>query len=485
MNKRRTKIVATISDRRCDVEFIASLHEAGMNVVRINSAHADIEGATRIVENTRKVSDSIAILIDTKGPEIRTSRVADPGIKVSKGDTLCVRGGDKEALSNRDTLIVTHKSIAEDIPVGASLLIDDGELELVVTSREGDTLVTRVANDGVIKSFKSVNVPNVPINLPSITPRDEMFIRWAIDTDLDFIAHSFVRSKEDVLAVQKIIDERKSHIKIISKIENQEGVNNIDEILDCTYGIMIARGDLGVEIPSEQIPIIQRTLIKKCVEDKKPVIVATQMLQSMITNPRPTRAEISDIANAIYQRADAIMLSGETANGQYPVEAVNTMARVSEQIERDTSTIENINMTSVNNEITAQLARSAVRACTNLPVKAVVIDTLSGRTGRYLSAFRCSKVVYAACYRKHVMREMALSYGIYPSYQEPPHSHNNFLYNILTSLSKEGKLSNDELIVVVGGDFGAAKGASFMEIGSVGNLIDKASPLKGENPCER
>ena len=476
MDKRRTKIVATVSDRRCDVEFIASLYEAGVNVVRINSAHADIEGATRIVENTRKVSDSIAILIDTKGPEIRTSRVADSGITVSKGDIICVKGGDKEQISSRETIYVTDHAIADDVPVGASILIDDGELELVVISRENDTLVARVENDGIIKSFKSVNVPDVPISLPSITERDEKFIVWAIENDLDFIAHSFVRSSEDVLAVQKIIDKYNSHIKIISKIENQEGVDNIDSILEYTYGVMIARGDLGVEIPSEKIPIIQRTLIKKCVESKKPVIVATQMLQSMISNPRATRAEISDIANAIYQRADAIMLSGETANGQYPVEAVKTMVRVALQVESDTYTIENVNMTSVNNEITAQLARSAVRACLNLPVKAVVIDTLSGRTGRYLSAFRGSKVVYAVCYRKHVMREMALSYGIYPYYHEPLRFHHNFMFNILTQLKNDGKLTGEDLIVVVGGDFGAAKGASFMEIGSVENLISKSAP---------
>lgn len=275
------------------------------------------------------------------------------------------------------------------------------------------------------------------------------------------------------------------HLKIISKIENREGVDNIDSILEHTYGVMVARGDLGVEIPLERIPIVQRTIIKKCVEAKKPVIVATQMLQSMISNPRATRAEISDIAGAIYQRADALMLSGETASGRYPVEAVRTMARVASRIEQDTYTIENVNMTGVNNEITAQLARSAVRACLNLPVKAVVIDTLSGRTGRYLSAFRGSRTVYAVCYRKNVMREMALSYGICPRYQEPPRSHHSFIFNILTSLRDEHKLTDDDLIVVVGGDFGAAKGASFMEIGSVGNLVEKSSRQRCDDPCEK
>lgn len=227
-----------------------------------------------------------------------------------------------------------------------------------------------------------MNIPNVPINLPSVTERDFEFINWAIDMDIDFIAHSFVRKKEDVLAVKKIIEERNSTIKIISKIENQEGVNNIDEILDETYGIMVARGDLGVEIPAERIPGTQRFLVNKCIESKIPVIIATQMLHTMISNPRPTRAEISDVANAIYQRVDAVMLSGETANGDYPVEAVETMARVAAEVEKDHSNpnIE-MNLVRINNEITAQLCRSAVRATLNLPVKAIVIDTLSGRTG--------------------------------------------------------------------------------------------------------
>lgn len=477
--------MATISDRRCDTGFIRSLHEAGVDVVRINSAHADMEGAARIVKNVRAVSESIAILIDTKGPEIRTSRMEEPGVSVKAGDTVCVRGGDKDDVSGSDVIYVTHRSIADDVPVGASLLIDDGEIELSVVSREGDTLVAKAVNDGTIGGFKSVNIPDVPIDLPSITERDEMFIRWAVGLNLDFVAHSFVRSKDDVMAVQRIIDECGGHLKIISKIENREGVDNIDAILEHTYGVMIARGDLGVEIPPERIPIVQRTIIKKCVEAKKPVIVATQMLQSMISNPRATRAEISDIASAIYQRTDAIMLSGETASGRYPVEAVRTMARVASRIEQDTYTIENVNMTGVNNEITAQLARSAVRACLNLPVRAVVIDTLSGRTGRYLSAFRGSRTVYAVCYRKHVMREMALSYGICPVYQEPPRSHHSFISGVLTLLRDESRLADDDLIVVVGGDFGAAKGASFMEIGSVGNMLEKAARERCDNPCEK
>ena len=476
--KKRTKIIATISDQRCDVEFIRSLYEAGMNAARINSAHVTTESAAKVVENVRKVSDRIAIIIDTKGPEIRVTGMApgfETGIKVSRGDMIRIKGSETNEPSNNEVVYVNDSSIYKDVPVGAAILIDDGELEMEVTEKKDDELICRVKNNGVIKPRKSVNIPNVPINLPSVTERDFEFINWAIDMDIDFIAHSFVRKKEDVLAVKKIIEERNSTIKIISKIENQEGVNNIDEILDETYGIMVARGDLGVEIPAERIPGTQRFLVNKCIESKIPVIIATQMLHTMISNPRPTRAEISDVANAIYQRVDAVMLSGETANGDYPVEAVETMARVAAEVEKDHSNpnIE-MNLVRINNEITAQLCRSAVRATLNLPVKAIVIDTLSGRTGRYLAAFRSQKPVFAVCYRKSVMRHLAISYGIHAIYSELSINHEGFLLSILYYLEEKKWLSKEDLIVVLGGSFGAAKGASFMEIGNVLNLEHKA-----------
>ena len=476
--KKRTKIIATISDQRCDVEFIRSLYEAGMNAARINSAHVTTESAAKVVENVRKVSDRIAIIIDTKGPEIRVTGMApgfETGIKVSRGDMIRIKGSETNEPSNNEVVYVNDSSIYKDVPVGAAILIDDGELEMEVTEKKDDELICRVKNNGVIKPRKSVNIPNGPINLPSVTERDFEFINWAIDMDIDFIAHSFVRKKEDVLAVKKIIEERNSTIKIISKIENQEGVNNIDEILDETYGIMVARGDLGVEIPAERIPGTQRFLVNKCIESKIPVIIATQMLHTMISNPRPTRAEISDVANAIYQRVDAVMLSGETANGDYPVEAVETMARVAAEVEKDHSNpnIE-MNLVRINNEITAQLCRSAVRATLNLPVKAIVIDTLSGRTGRYLAAFRSQKPVFAVCYRKSVMRHLAISYGIHAIYSEPSINHEGFLLSILYYLEEKKWLSKEDLIVVLGGSFGAAKGASFMEIGNVLNLEHKA-----------
>ncbi|MEG0656262.1 MAG: pyruvate kinase [Mucinivorans sp.] len=479
MNK-KTKIVATISDLNCEVDFIRSLFDEGMNVVRINSAHTTFEGASKVVANVRQVSDSIAILIDTKGPEIRVTEVQAGGMKVAQGDKIELCGCDGNSCISTPgqdgvhKLFVNDKNINSNVPVGSLILIDDGEIELKVVECCGQTLLCQVSNCGVIKSHKSVNVPGVNIELPSLTPKDIEYIHWAVDNDLDFIAHSFVRTKEDLIDIQSILDARGSHIKIISKIENQQGVDNIDEILDHCYGIMVARGDLGVELPAEQIPVTQRALVRKCIESKKPVIIATQMLHSMIGSPRPTRAEVSDIANAIYQRVDAIMLSGETASGQYPVEAVRTMATVAARIEEEVKPIEDINMVRINNEITAQLSRSAVRASTNLPIKAIIVDTLTGRTARYLAAFRGSKPVYSLCYRKHVMRELALSYGVCAEYGEPLIAHDRFTYQMLIRLERSGTLAPTDLVIVIGGSFGAARGASYMEISKVIHLINKA-----------
>lgn len=473
--EKRTKIVATISDRNCDVDFLRALYNEGMNVVRINSAHTTFDGATNVVNNVRAVSDKIAILVDTKGPEIRVTRIDGDGIPVLEGHMVTLRGAENnDILSTPDCIYLNDKDIFDDVPVGVDVLIDDGEIELEVVEKKDGALLARVKNTGVIKGHKSVNIPAVHLKLPALTARDKEYIDWAVRMDLDFIAHSFVRHKEDLIHIQEILDAQHSTIKLIAKIENQEGVDNIDEILDHCYGVMVARGDLGVELRAEEIPITQRKLVKKCIESKKPVIIATQMLHTMINNPRPTRAEVSDVANAIYQRVDAIMLSGETANGKYPVEAVKTMTKIALAIEKEVAPIIDINMIRINNEITAQLARSAVRACNNLPVKAVLIDTLSGRTGRYLAAFRGVKPVYALSYRKHVMRELALSYGVYAHYAEPSIAHDRFIYQILCVLEDEKKVSYEDLVVVVGGSFGAAKGASFMEISKAIHLINKA-----------
>ncbi len=470
---KHTKIVATISDKHCEPEFLQELFDAGMNVVRINTAHQTPETALKIIKNVRIVSDSIAILLDTKGPEIRTKNITNP-ISVKTGDVIFVKGGDEESTENM--LIVDYDQFAEAIPIGTSMLIDDGELELKITGKSKGMLVATVCNDGEIKNKKSINVPSISFSLPPITEKDKMFIEWAADNNLDFVAHSFVRDREDVNAVQSILDSKKSLIKIIAKIENTEGVANIDEILDCSYGIMVARGDLGIEIPTEKIPGIQRLLIRKCIKQKKPVIIATQMLHSMISNPRPTRAEVSDVANAIFDRTDAIMLSGETAYGQYPIESVKLMTRVAIEIEGSKDRRNDVPVPRLDNEVSAFLAEAAVMAANELKVAAIVTDTLTGKIARYISAFRSPRPVYAKCHSGRVMRELALSYGVHSSLIISKKNKHKLVESSLLDLKARGKITEYDTVVYVGGNFGVGGGTSFIEIASVERMTnDKLS----------
>lgn len=469
---KRTKIVATISDKRCDVDFIKKLYEAGMNVVRLNTAHMNNDQAEKVIQNVRAVSDKIALLVDTKGPEIRTSANGSE-LVVKTGDRIKL-SGDPHGSSSGDHLIVSYPGIVTEVPVDSCILIDDGDIELKVIEKTCDYLLCIVDNPGTIKLRKSINIPGVHINLPSLTEKDIEFVKFAIENQLDFIAHSFVRRKEDVIEIKKILEQHQSPIKVIAKIENQQGVDNIEEILDHSYGIMVARGDLGIEIPAEKIPIIQRRIVKKCIESKKPVIIATQMLHTMIEHPRPTRAEISDISNAIYQRADAIMLSGETAYGAYPIEAVNIMTRVAQEVEANLEPDPKQKLIRINNEVTATLARSAVRACASLPVKAIIVDTLTGRTGRYLAAFRGKIPVFAMCYKPQVMRQLALSYGVLAEYMEPRTTREHFLTDSILLMEERGKFKPDDLVLVIGGSFGPGEGASFMEISKVKNLVSNS-----------
>jgi pyruvate kinase len=437
-----------------------------MNVARLNTAHITTESAGEIVRNVRKISDNIAILIDTKGPEMRlTAMDDDEGFEVKK-DHILIISGDKEKISSDERLYVNYEGFVADVPVSSKILIDDGEIELTVTDKTRNYLLCTVMNDGKIKGRKSVNVPGVHVKLPSLTPKDIDFIHWAIENEIDFIAHSFVRTKQDLIDIQKILDKHSSHIKLIAKIENQQGVDNIDEILGYAYGIMVARGDLGVEIDAEKIPGIQRMLLKKCRERRSPVIIATQMLHTMIEHPRPTRAEVSDVANAIYQRTDALMLSGETANGNYPVEALKTMSKIAVEIESQLEAETDANLKNVLQPIAAILCRAAVDASVRLPIKAIVIDTLSGRTGRYIAAFRPKAPIFAKCYKSHSMRELALSYGVFATMMAPRQSKDEFEHAAIESLLETKCFGLDDLIVIIGGSFGPLEGASFIEVSS-------------------
>lgn len=472
--KKFTKIVATISDKRCDVDFIKELYANGLNVVRMNSAHLRLDGFKKIVENVRAVSPSIGILMDTKGPEIRTTtNIGDGNIEVTEGMKVQFVGSPDEP-STPQRIALSYPHIAKDITVGCHMLIDDGELDFLVDSIGADGVIEATAcNAGSLGSRKSVNIPGVEINLPSLTPRDIINIGYAIDLGVDFIAHSFVRSARDVLDIQAILDARNSPIKIISKIENQQGIDNFDEILKVSYGIMVARGDLGIEIPAEKIPAVQKRMINRCITAHKPVIVATQMLHSMISNPRPTRAEISDIASAVYQHTDALMLSGETAYGKYPIEAISTMNRVAMEVERSLSySTDDEAKPYLENDVTAFLAQQAVTSCRALGTRAILTDSFTGRTARYISSFRGHYPTLAICYCENVIRLLALSYGIFPIYQGARESSRQYLRSALSSLIEEGLLTADERIAYLGGGYGEGRGTTFLEINRVGEVLE-------------
>ena len=447
---KQTKIVCSISDRRCEQDFLRKLFFAGMNVVRMNTAHATPDGIRTIIRNTRAVSPHIGILIDTKGPEVRTTglvdKYKDTGITYKIGDVVKIFGRP-EMDTSHDIVNLSYVDITKDVQVGDHILFDDGSLDMLVMENTGPMLVAQVQNDGVLGANKSVNVPGVHIDLPALTEKDKKNILLAVEQDIDFIAHSFVRSKDDVMAVQKILDEHHSDIKIISKIENQEGVDNIDEIIEASYGIMIARGDLGIEVPLERIPGIQRDIINKCIRAKKPVIVATQMLHTMINIPRPTRAEVTDIANAIYMRTDALT-SGETATEIILVEAVKTMSQIAESAEQDIHSEGHFSHPLYDGiEQREYLAKCAIEATEYLGVKGIITDSKSGQTARHLSAFRGPTPILAICFDYQFCASVRM-------------------------LRQKGYVGLDDKIAYLSGTFDGRGNTTFLEINKVCDIFD-------------
>ncbi|PIE63449.1 MAG: pyruvate kinase [Desulfobacter postgatei] len=470
LTRRKTKIVATISNLNCSVEFIDTLYKAGMNVVRLNTAHMSHDDAKQVIENIRRVSDKIGILLDTKGPEIRTCDAKSP-LSVSFGDSIRIKG-EVNGISHDDVIYVSYPHFVDDVPVDSSILVDDGCIALKVTDKEEGHLICFVENDGIIYPRKSINIPSVHVKLPALSRKDREFIAFAADQELDFIAHSFVRNKEDVLAVQAILDEKKSPIKIIAKIENAQGVDNLREILEYAHGVMVARGDLAVEIPTEKIPLIQKEIVQTCIELRRPVIVATQMLHSMIKSPRPTRAEVSDVANACLDHADALMLSGETANGQYPEQAVQTMARIASEVEFKKSSFMDVPYSS-NDKLTDYLAKAAVKSSLRLNTRGIVADSLSGKTILALAAYRGDSPIFAQVYDKKVMRMLSLSFGVFPEYIPLGACPKESVTASICRLIKDHNFNDDDLIIVLSGSFGPELGASFIEISHAKNFSDQ------------
>jgi pyruvate kinase len=449
MRNKQTKIICTLAENRCDPDFIKQLVENGMDVVRLNTAHLDIPVAAKIVANIRAVSDHVGILLDTKGPEVRTCNMTT---------TLQLKTGDQIEIGVIHTpangFQVSYSGFTEEVPIGSRVLIDDGLMALAITGKTRDTLICTALNDGEIKNKKGVNVPGVKLDLPTLTEKDAEFIDWATRNEVDFIAHSFVRCREDILAIQGILDLRRSPIKIIAKIENRAGVDNLESILDVAYGVMVARGDLGIEIPAEEVPGVQKRMIQTCIRRIKPVITATQMLQSMVDNPRPTRAEVSDVANAIYDGTDAVMLSGETAYGKFPIEAVQMMAKIAHTVESQKESLLNtLPVFQQSSDLMPRnhLVKAAVSCAAALPVKAIVTSTSAGRTARICASYRGNIPILALSEQMSTVRQLSLSYGVYSSKIDMPQTTDELVKVCLLKMIEENKIELNDLIVFVGG----------------------------------
>ncbi|WP_430598444.1 pyruvate kinase [Enterococcus sp. AZ177] len=475
---KKTKIVCTIGPASETVDMLVNLMNAGMNVCRLNFSHGDFEEHGNRIKNIREAAKitgkRVAILLDTKGPEIRTNEMENGAITLRTGDS--VRLSMTEVLGTNEKFSITYPELINDVNVGSHILLDDGLIDLEVTDidRTANEIVTLVKNEGVLKNKKGVNVPGVSVNLPGITDKDAADIRFGIEQGVDFIAASFVRRATDVLEITKILEEENAtHIQIIPKIENQEGIDNIDEILKVSDGLMVARGDMGVEIPTEDVPVVQKDLIKKCNALGKPVITATQMLDSMQRNPRPTRAEANDVANAIYDGTDAVMLSGETAAGDYPLEAVQTMARIAVRTEealinQDSFALKLYSKT----DMAEAIGQSVGHTARNLGIQTIVAATESGHTARMISKYRPKSHIVAITFSEQKARSLSLSWGVYATVADKPSSTDE-MFNLATRTSQEeGFASEGDLIIITAGVPVGEKGTTnLMKIQMIGSKL--------------
>ena len=451
-NIKKTKIVCTLGPVSENEETLRELIKNGLNVCRLNFSHGSHEEHKGRMDLVKKLREELnmptAILLDTKGPEIRTGKFDVPEVLLEEGQTFTITM--KDVMGNKEMCTVSYKGLANDVKTGDTILIDDGLVGLTVKEVNGDDIVCEVQNSGIVKNHKGVNVPGVKVNLPAITDKDRSDIEFGIEQGIDFIAASFVRKVSDVLAIREILEANNAeHIKIISKIENQEGVENLDEIIEVSDGIMVARGDLGVEIPTEEIPVVQKLMIKKCNEAGKPVITATQMLDSMIRNPRPTRAEVTDVANAIYDGTDAIMLSGETAAGKYPVEAVKTMATIAKRAEETMrNRRDKINKSK---NVTDAISYATCTTAMDLEAKAILSSTASGHTARMVSKFRPDCPIVATTSNESVRRQLALTWGVLPLMREKSANIDQVIVNSIEAAKTSNYVSKDDVVVITAG----------------------------------
>lgn len=482
---RKTKIVCTIGPASESPEMLEQLIEAGMNVARLNFSHGNHEEhgerIRRIREASKKTGKIVGILLDTKGPEIRTHQMENDAIELTTGQTIAI--SMKEVLGTKEMFSISYDHLIEDVQEGSVILLDDGLIELRVKSIDttAGLIHTEVYNAGTLKNKKGVNVPGVSVQLPGITEKDAQDILFGITQEVDFIAASFVRRAKDVMQIRELLERNDgSYIQIIPKIENQEGVDNIDEIIQVSDGLMVARGDLGVEIPAEEVPLVQKSLIAKCNEAGKPVITATQMLDSMQRNPRPTRAEASDVANAIFDGTDAIMLSGETAAGMYPVESVKTMDKISIRTEAalDYRAIVTAKSKSKDVNMTDAIGQAVAHTAINLKVKAVIAPTESGHTAKMISKYRQGAPIIAVTSTEQPSRKLTLVWGVYPIVGEKVGSTDEILELSVEESIKHNYVKHGDLVIITAGvPVGEAGTTNLMKVHLIGDMVAKGQGI--------
>ncbi|MBS6106161.1 MULTISPECIES: pyruvate kinase [Anaerococcus] len=481
---KKTKIVCTIGPSSESPEIIEDLIKNGMNVARLNFSHGTHEEHLAKMKTIRKVrrklNRPIAIMLDTKGPEIRTGNFNIDEVFLKPGDVFTLTTRDVEG--TEEIVSVSYEGLPNDVEVGSVIYIDDGLVQLEVTEiKDGTDVVCRALNNGVLSNHKGVNLPGSKTNLPAITPKDIDDIKFGIENDIDLIAASFVRKKEDVYEIRRILEDNGGeHIKIISKIESQEGVDNIEEIIEASDGIMVARGDLGVEIRTELIPIVQKEIIRKANKAAKPVITATQMLDSMIRNPRPTRAETTDVANAIIDGTDCVMLSGETAGGKYPVEAVSTMRNICITTELSDDFKENIYQTNISSSFTTTnaIAKNTCDLAETLDAKAIISCTASGNTSRVISKFKPKTNSIAATTTERVARQLSVVWGVYPIVIQDAIETDELIDRAIFGAINEGFVSEGDITVVTAGiPLGISGNTNLIKVHTIGDIITSGTGI--------
>ncbi len=479
---KKTKIVCTIGPASESKEIFSELVKNGLNVARMNFSHGDHAEHLARIETVKEVREEldtpVSILLDTKGPEIRTGKFGVPVVELEEGQDFTLTTDDY--MGDQTKCMISYDGLPNDVKPGNMILIDDGLVGLEVIEVVGNDIRTKVLNAGPVKNHKGVNVPGVSINLPAVTPKDEADIVFGIENGIDFVAASFIRKAADVLEIRKILEENNAHdVHIISKIENQEGLDNLEEILEVSDGLMVARGDLGVEIPTEQVPLAQKHMIKRCNALGLPVITATQMLDSMMRNPRPTRAETTDVANAIFDGTDAIMLSGETAAGKYPIESVQTMSVIAQAAEGSLdyeAVLKNIQASKTDDTVTYAVSHATVNTAMDLDASAIITATASGFTARKISRFRPCAPVIAATSSDKVRRKMNLVWGVQTVKIDTATSTDEIFDLALEASRDAGLVNKGDLVVMSAGvPVGVAGATNLMKVHLVGEVLIKGT----------